>query len=365
MYPAIANPTDPLVFDRQDPLIPVGYGKRELTFFEKHRIERAIAKLDREAEENMERGDKNSAFSLWYRSLRLSRALETQTEIKTLGKIGEIAWKENLGEDVRNIANRLIAIEAEQKSDRQLAEESLNALAAAFESVRYLDKAIEVYQQILQKSDVKKAKTTDRLGELYLAIFDYDNAAKIYEDKLSKNELSKQQEKILQTLIDIYDRSGKKHKSIAVKKRAIEYFQAINKPARIAALERAIAKDYQTTGKTAQAIATYRQAFTTALNNQQLALAISSLVEVGKIHQKQNNLERAIDTHKQLLTVQQDADDYYGLVNTYDALGNIYLKLNQIKFARQSLLEGLAIAETINYRTDYYRDRLKQLQSIN
>ncbi|MEM8829264.1 MAG: hypothetical protein AAGE96_07900 [Cyanobacteria bacterium P01_G01_bin.19] len=361
---AIAEPGDPLVFDRQDPLIPVGYEKRKLTSFEKYRIERAIARLNQDGEEELDRGNTEAAFSLWYRSLRLSRALDRITEIKTLGKIGAIAWKENSTEDVRNIANRLIAIEAEQNSDRQLVEESLTALARAFESVRYLDKAIEVYQQILQNSDVDRAAITERLGELYLAIFDYSNAAKIYEDKLNK-ESSKQQAKTLQTLIDIYDRSGQNQKSIAVKQRLSEYYRSINKPARIAALEKAIARNYQASGQIERAIATYRQAFDTASNNQQLALAISSLVEVGKLHQKQNNLERAINTYKQLLTVQQNAYDYYGLVNTHDALGNIYLKLDQIEFARQSFVAGLAIAETINYRTDYLRDRLQQFQAID
>ena len=122
--------------DKGDLLIPPGYGRRELTSFEQYRIEETIPELDRAAEAELEQGNDNEAMKLWYRRLMLTRALDPILEIEALGEIGAIAWKENRGTDVRNIAERLIAIEEESVGKISL--DALDKLATAYQQVRYL-----------------------------------------------------------------------------------------------------------------------------------------------------------------------------------------------------------------------------------
>ncbi len=357
---AITQPVDPLIIDRQDPLIPKGYGRRELSSFEKYRIQKEIANLDKAAKDELDRGNTSYAMELWYRRLRLTRLIDTKAEIKALGKVGAIAWSENLGIDVRNIANRLIAIQTEKSADRELSPELLNDLASAYESVRYLDKAIDVYQQKLVKDKARKGETLDKLGELYLGIFDYENAALVYQEKLAKNA-PKDREVILKTLIDIYDSAGETDRSITTKKRLIEQYIEEAKHDRIPALEIAIARDYETLKQDKKAIATYSKAFETASKTKQLAIANDALIRLGKLYQKQSNLEQAIDTYNKLLTIQQQSYNYYGLINTYDTLGSVYLKLSQPKKAKQSFQQGLDIAQTIDYKVDYFSNKIKML----
>ena len=354
---SLTQPTDPLVIDRNDPLIPQGYGRRELSSFEKYRIQKEIANLDKAAKNKLDRGNTTLAMELWYRQLRLARIIGTKAEIKALGKVGAIAWSENLGTDVRNIADRLITIQADENKNKELSPELLGGLASAYESVRYLDKAIDAYQQKLDQDQATESKTLDKLGQLYLGIFDYENAALIYQEKLAKKKIE-DREAVLKTLKDIYDSAGETNKSIATKQQLIKQYINQNKKQKIPALEIAIAHDYETLKQDKKAIAAYRKAWETASKAKQLALASEALIGIGKLHQEQGNLERAIDTYNKLLVIQQQSYNYYGLINTYDTLGKISLKSNQIDKAKQYFEQGLEIAKTLDYKIEYFRDQI-------
>ena len=359
---AIAKPSDPLTFDRQDPLIPQGYGRRELSSFEKYRLAREMIKLDDMAQAELAQGNEALAMQLWYRQLRLSRAIDLKTEIETLGKVGTVAWSENLGDDVRNIADRLIVIQTEADDQDNFTAELLATLARAYESIKYLDKAIEINQQILTNNQASRLETLKKLGELYLAIFDYDNAAIIYQEIQEQDDiLPQQQVKIWQTLAKIYDQNGKANQSIAIKKKLINYYWQAQQYKPIASLEIAIAHDYRSLKQMDQAIAAYEQAFDTAISNQQLAIASNSLLALSKIYQQQGNWNQAIKTSQKLLSMQQQAYDFYGLVNTYNALGNIYLNLNQTQAAKQSFQQALTIAKEIDYQVKKIQDQIKKL----
>lgn len=358
------QPDNPLTVDRQDPLIPTGYGRRELTSFEKYRINQAIAQLDRAAKAELERDNLDRAMELWYRQLRLTRIFDRQAEIETLGEIGEIAWTENRREDVRNIANRLIAIHTEITAEKELDANLLSRFGVAYQQVRYLDKAINIYQQILANSReannrVAEYNNLETLGRLYLAIFDYDNAANIYQQLLSNNTSAEKEETYLQTLINIYDRTKQTNKSILAKKRLIEQYIDDQKINKTPALEIAIAQDYETLKQTDVASEFYNKALTTASTTKQLALASDALIRLGKLYQEKNDLERAIDTYTKLSDFQQQSDNYYGLVNTYDALGNLYLKLDRKHQAQQYFQQGLDLAKNLNYKVEYFNNRIK------
>jgi tetratricopeptide (TPR) repeat protein len=357
---AIAQSDNPLLFDRQDPIIPMGYGKRELSSFEKYRLEKAIAKLDRDAQNELEQNRVDAAMELWYRRLRLTRLIDTEVEIEALGKVGAIAWSENRSLDVRNIANRLMAIQTES-TDSKRSLLLLAPLAIAYEQVRYLDRAAAIYQQILATEKTPQAKTLEKLGQLYLGIFDYDRAAAIYQQILGQKTSTQQQEPILKTLIEIYHHTKQISQAIAAQEQLIQQYFQNQKNNQIPALEIAIARDYQALKQTNKALEAYNRAFEEASATKQLAIASDALIGKVSLYQQQGNLEQAINTYNKLLVIQQQAYNYYGLVNTYDSLGKISLKLNQNKKAKDFFQLGLSIAEKLDYKAKYFRDRLKSL----
>ena len=358
---------NPLIFDRQDPLIPKGYGKRELSSFEKFRIEREISRLKMMADLEYDRRNLDRAMELWYRQLRLTRAIDLQTEIVSLGEIGAIAWQENRSQDVKNIASRLIAIQSEIETSNSFNSPTWENLAVAYEEVKYLDKAIDVYQIILaeedrEESSLKQEEIVDRLGELYLAIFDYRNAAQVYQKKFQDNPQAKDRESQLQRLIKIYEGGKLTNKAIATRKLLIEQYLQAEKQQQIAVLKMANAKDLESLQKFDRAITIYQEVFEAASNMQQLALAGDALDRMGNLYRQQEDLERAIDTYQTLLVIRQQADNYYDAIDTYDILGKIHLKLERLKIAKKFFELGLKQAQDLDYRVDYFRQQLSTFE---
>ena len=345
--------------DKSDRLIPPGYGRRELTSFEKYRIEKTIPELDRAAEAQLKQGNDNEAFKLWYRRLMLTRALDPIQEIEGLGEIGAIAWKENRGTDVRNIAERLIAIEEELAG--KISFDTLNKLATAYEQVRYLDKATGIYQQIVvdskkQNDPIAEQKNLETLGELYLARFEYSQAADVYQELLTFTEANESKALYLQNLADIYDSLGQPKQAIAVKQRLIAL--ADTQTSKIADLQSEIARDYEALNQIDEATQAYDRALLIALADRELATASDILSRLGEIY-RDEQIDKAIATYNKLLEVQQQSYNDYGMLDTYDTLGKIYLNLDKIK-ARQYFQQGLELAISLNDRVKYFQDAIEQ-----
>ncbi len=348
-----------LTVDKSDLLIPPGYGRRKLTSFEKYRIEETIPELDRAAEAELKQGNGDEAMKLWYRRLMLTRALDRIQEIEGLGKIGAIAWKENRGTDVRNIAERLIAIEEELAG--KISFNVLDKLATAYQQVRYLDKATGIYQQIVvnsrkQDDPIAEQKNLETLGELYLARFNYSQAAGIYQELLGLTEANESKAVYLQNLAEIYDRTEQPEQAIAVNKRLIAL--ADTQTSKIADLLSAIARNYETLNRTDEAIEAYSRALEIAFTNRELATASDILSRLGQIYQG----EQAIATYNKLLEIQQQSYNYYGMLDTYDILGKIYLDSDKTK-AKQYFQQGLELATSLNYKVEHFSDAIERVNN--
>ncbi|MEM6612054.1 MAG: tetratricopeptide repeat protein [Cyanobacteria bacterium P01_C01_bin.72] len=365
------NPLD-IEIDQSDRVIPLGYGKRQLSAFEIRRIKQEMAQLNRAAKAELKQSNSEEAFELWYRQLKLARAVGTVTEIETLGEVGAIAWKENRSEDLRNIANRLITVESTVESTRETEQPSIQMwqkLATAYQQVRYLEEAIAIYQQILARNQAiadsaAVESNLQTLGELYLAQFNYSEAAVTYQNLLALAQAKPQpDDKIdsyLQTLANIYDRTAQTKLAISTKKRLIKSYTAAEKTAASAQLELEIALDYETLNQVAKSVTAYEQAFTLASTAQQYAIANDALTGLGKLYQRQGEQQQTIDTFERLLDLQRQAYNYYGLVNTYDTLGKIHLESAQKQQAKQYFQEALEIAKDLNYKVEYFNQKIQQ-----
>jgi tetratricopeptide (TPR) repeat protein len=361
--------------DARDPVIPPGYGKRELSSFEIYRIEREIKKLDQNAQAEQQQGNTDKAFELWYRQLKLARAINPEMEITALGNIGAIAWQENRAEDLRNIANRLIGIEQEI-SLKDSSPKLLKHFAKAYEQVKYLEQAIAIYQQILsnhQQQDNQGAvrENLETLGTLYVAQFNYPEAALTYQELLSLAEPkssaapSKRVDFYLNTLIDLYDRTNQIKPAIATRKRLIANYTKSKKLEPVAGLQLAIAHDYAALNQTKKAQVAYEQALELASASQQLAIASNALDSLGKLYLQSGQDQKAIATLTELLKIQQQSYNHYGLINTYDTLGKISLASGQKKSAKDYFQQALNLAQTLNYKVEYFKRQIAQLTAKN
>lgn len=364
---AIAQPENYLEkIEGRDPLIPQAYGKRALSSWEKYRIKQKIQELEQTATLAIEQDEIDRAMKLRYRQLNLIRVLDTTAEIKALAQVGAIAWSENRRQDLRNIAQRLVDIEAESTEKNQVSLKMAHQLAIAYQEIHYTDRAIAIYQQILAKQKpagnvLVTQETLATLGRLYLAIFDYENARVIYQQLLTNASNQQQQETYLLTLIKIQENSGKLDQAIANRNRLISQYLPQKKLSAIAHLKMAIARDYQTLQHSKLAINTYQEAWQISLKTKQLEISSNALNSLGQIYQQENLWQQAIWNYQQLIPIQEQANNYYGLINTYDTLGKINLQLKQNSAAKKYFQQGLSLAKTLNHQTEYFNHQLNQI----
>jgi tetratricopeptide (TPR) repeat protein len=357
-----------------DPLLPPPNIQRDLSVLELKRIKQEITNLNQQAISELAAGNQETAFELWYRELKLQRALGTAAEVKALGRIGNIAWQQNRGVELREIAQRLINIEQKARTENKLDQELLFAMGTAYQQVKYLDPAINIYQTILQKARQQADLTAEinnleQLGNLHLAKFDYLSAASIYEElltlkaNLNQENNSNQLETYLTKLVTIYHQLEQPKAAIEIQKQLIEKYLAEARITSVAALKIAVGNDYQSLQQPQLASQYYQEAYTLAQSLTQLALAAEALTQLAQVYQQVNQPELAIATYQQLIYTEQQSNNFYGLINAYDNLGKTYLKIENYSQALVSFEAGLALAESLNYRTDYFAEKIKQTKS--
>lgn len=357
--------SNPLETTQSDPLLPQSSIKRSLTPLEQKRVREATVEIDTQAKVEFAAGNQEEAFQLWYRELRLQRALSRKEEITALARVGAIAWENNLSQHLRFITQRLVTIEEEATAKESLTPQLLDSLAKAYEQVRDVDKAIAIYQKILtntrKQDDIETEKLTlETLGKLYLAKFDYVQAAKIYEELLSLVP-TEVETAYLRQLAEIYDRLSQPVKALGIKEQLAQKYLNNQQLEELAALKISLAENYQATQQLEKASQNYQEAYALAKSLQQLALTEDSLKKLAQLYSDRHQSDRALQTYQELLKVQQKSYNFYGLMNTYDRIANVYWQQNNYTQALTAFEQGLTIAESLNYRVDYFTGQINKI----
>jgi tetratricopeptide (TPR) repeat protein len=358
---------NPLEVNVPDPLLP--QGDLPLSPSDKDRLQKATDDLNNQATNLLQEDKEEEAFDLWYRELRLRRQLGQLEEVPALGRVGEIAWQKNRKTDLQIISNRLKAIEQEASAKQKLEPDLLQVLGKAYQQVRELDLALAIYQKLLvnvrQNKNIEAQKETLKIiGQLNLSRFDYANAAQVYEELLAiakTEEDTLNQGIYLNQLAEIYQESSQPANGLKVKLQLAETYDKQSKNRELAELKLSIANDYQLLDRPEPASDNYREAFQLAWSLQDFALASQALNKLGYLYQQYQQIDAALQIYQQLIKVEQKAYNFYGLMNTYDRLGQIYLEQNNYALALNSFRKGLEIAKSLNYQEDYFLAKIAQV----
>lgn len=364
---------DPLITPQKDPLLPPSNLERELSPLEKKRIKIEIAALEVEANNQLEQGNQKQAFKLWFRQLRLYRAINPLQEIIALGKVGQIAWQANQRPELKVITRRLNIIDEDLKAEKKFPTELLIALGTSYQQVRDLNSAIAIYHtlltQVRQENNLQlKQQYLETLGKLYLNKFDYSQAAIIYQKLVTfvKIDLVEQPEKLknyLSKLIKIYNYTKQPKQAILVKEELVDYYLSQGQNNQIASIKIALGDDYQSLDKIELAVKSYQEAVTLGQSWQQIALVTEALQKLGDLYQKQEQYALAIETYQNLINAEMLAYNYYGVMNGYDRLGQLYYNLKDYNQALMVLTQGLNIAQSINYQVSYFTDFINKVKA--
>ncbi|WP_171572447.1 tetratricopeptide repeat protein [Leptolyngbya sp. Cla-17] len=112
-------PSNPLEITQPDPLIPYDYKDRPLTAQEIRQLRVGANRLAIIGATKLEQGDRVAAFNAWNRELRFRRLAGPLTEeVLTLGRVGDVAWRESDTTQLRWITKRLDEILAKMQTDQ-------------------------------------------------------------------------------------------------------------------------------------------------------------------------------------------------------------------------------------------------------
>lgn len=370
---AQGNLQNPLEITTIDPLLPSGAEARELTNQERRQLTNRLARLDQQAKVFLQAGDLENATLVWNRLLRLSRSLGTIPEIQALGRIGDIAWNQNITKQVNTISDRLQAIQRLTTQQEKLDLTTLQALGTAYQQLRSPTLAVPIYRQILaqaqERQDINATETNLRiLGQLHMDWFDYPQAAITYQElfdfSIKINDLANQVI-YLEELAYIYDQLKDQEKSIAIKQKLIVYYQA--KPelqVKIPAVLITIAASYTTLRNPQAAKDNYQLAYEIAIASKQFAAARDALQGLALLYQTYNQPITALQIYRILIQVNQQSYDYYYSMNTYDQMGQIYLQQKDYSQALNVFTEGLKIARLLQYQEIYFSAQVERTRNL-
>ncbi|NEO92970.1 MAG: tetratricopeptide repeat protein [Moorea sp. SIO3G5] len=380
------NP-NPLELTAPDPLLPSLSPEEPLNPSERSRLSEALDELNAEAQAEFNAGNQSKAFDIWYREIRLRRVLgDPVAEVQTLGRVGGVAWNENNKQSVQLITARLEEIQQENEAQDSINLPLLKALGKAYEQIRVPGQALTVYEQILadarnQEDMAAVEATLKTMGELHMAWFDYPKAAETYEELLAQAQNQAQNQRdvpleplrerineevaYLQELAYIYDQDQQPDQALPKKQQLVDIYLSQGNDTQIPALKIAIASDYNSLNQPEKASQTYQEAYALAWSLQQFAHASEALQPLAELYLTSKQPEFALQVYEVLLQVEQQSYNYYGLMNTYDKIGQTYLDMNNYPQALAAFQKGLDLAESLQHREAYFVNKIQLVNREN
>ena len=381
--PDIFSP-NPLESTQPDPLLPNPPTTRTVTGEKREELSQELDQLNVEAAALLAAGETTKAFEIWNRELRLHRYLGKAEELAALSRVAEIAWNNSQKLQVQWITKRLETLRPEIKEQEPPNLELLQALGSAFNTVRAKDSGVEIYQQVIsearkQEDVVTLKQTLTAVGEIYLNWLDYDNAAIAYEELLevqqqSNLELSEiettnflisgnfEQANTLKQLAFIYNQGGKPLQAITAKERLVDFYEGQQNIAEVPEIKISIAEDYEELGRLNLASQYYQEAYSVAQSIQQFLTASDALENLAALYLSQDEKEAAIEIYKVQLLMDQQFFNVYGMMETYDRMGQVYAQLKAHGLAMSSFQRGLELSRQLGgYRESYFLQKLDKL----
>ncbi len=358
---------NPLEIKTPDPLLPKIPKRGSLSPEQQSQLRSALDQLNAQATAKLQAGQADEAFEIWYRELRLRRALSPVEEVQALGRVGEIAWQRMRKYDSQIIGVRLQEIQREAEDKKLLNLELLQALGTAYQQVQLAEAAAKVYQQILaqqrQRGDTgSQEETLTTLAQQQMAWMDYAKAAVTYEELLAlatSQGDSVKQFNYLQQLIFVYDKAKQPDNALRTKLKLLQTYQSADP--RIPALIVAIGSDYEALNKPNEASQNYQQAYELARVSQQFAYASDALRKLAALYRSHNQPQSALQVYDVLLKIEQQTYNYYGLMDAYDLMGQIYLEQKQYPQALAAFQQGLALAQSLQYQENYFNTQIERV----
>jgi tetratricopeptide (TPR) repeat protein len=344
---------------------------RPLSPLERRLLRESLDKMNAEALIKLNTGNESAAFNIWYKELALRRYLGQEEEIPALGRVGAIAWNRDRTDDVRSFTQRINTLQQDTATKGKLTPETLPIYAQAYQELHSLDDSLNIYEKMLANARASGDKLAqeellNKIGELHLSRFDYPKAAPIYEELLDIVQARSDSLKegvYLQKLAEIYREMLQPANSVKYKEELVNNYLKNQKVQELPTLKISIGQDYEALKQLEKASQSYQEAYSLAWSLLQFGTAGDALSRLGKLYENSQQYDLALQIYQELIKVQQRGYDYYGLMVTYDRIGEIHLIQKNQPQALNSFQKGLELAKAISYKEEYFTNKIVQVNS--
>ncbi|MDF5713581.1 MAG: hypothetical protein PUP93_06750 [Rhizonema sp. NSF051] len=367
-------PPNPLEITVPDPLLPKLLPNQPLTPEQRQKLEVALDELNQQAAAKLQADDREAAFDIWNRELRLRQALGPLAEVQALSRVGEIAWRRNQRLEVQYITQRLQTIQKLSLFPIANNLQLLQAVGQAYRQVRDAKLTIEVYNQMLamarqQRDTSAEIETLKTIGEVNLSWLDYPKAAATYEQLLKLADSQgdhDNQVTYLQQLAYIYEQENELQKSVKIRNQLADIYQQENNLNQLVVLKQAIASDYQSLAHNnpvllKEAFKNYQQAYTIAWQLQQYVRASEALQKLIALYRSQGQTQEALQASKILVQTEEQSVNFYGLMKAYDQIGQIHVQRKDYPQARIAFQKGLELAQQLKSDETYFTQQIQKV----
>ena len=320
------------------------------------------------------------AFELWNRELRLRRLIGLSDELIALERVGEIAWKEEefyqlqvISRRLRDLQYDLLGDPFEENPDRPAPDlTTLRLLADAFAAVRDRESAVDAYEYLLadahdREDIIVEEETLRTIGELNYGDLNYEDAVIDYEELVDLADARGDQASrvfYLERLAFMYDQLERPSDAIRIKQALVLYYQAIADVPRTTALYIALGNDFAATGEIAAAEQNYVSAYGLAWDAKQFYRAGEAIDRLAELYDREARYEDALKTYRIAIDIDTISNDRYGLMVTYDTIGQLYQRLNAYAQALDAYQRGLEVAQQISSRTSYFQFQIDTVSRL-
>ncbi len=370
LQPEVRDPflADPLADNPRDPLLPTPSVDRPLSPLELYALEQDLNQLAREAEALAEADQPEAAKEQWMREVRLRRVLGIEAELEAIDRVAQWLRDTIATQELQLLSARLDQIlptlDPAQPGDRA----QLAAMANTYTTLGNVETAATLRRTLAEEALARGDSGEHRaqlesLATLYADWFYFPEAAATYGELVAlaqgegDDELGfwvRQIENL--EFAQQFEAALEAQQPLLLRYRAEEDLWP-----RMAALQYAMAQNHQRLGDVETASRQYQLAYTNAIGSRQLEIAAQTLNALASLYRQLEQWPDVDYLYQQLLTVERQALDAYGLMETFDQIGQLYEQSGNLDGAMQAYQEGLALAKQINHRQDYFAAQVDRL----
>lgn len=372
LRPEVRDPflADPLQDRPRDPLLPTPIVDRPLSPLELLALEQALDELALEAEALSAAGENEAALESWMREVRLRRVLGLDPELAAIDRVAQWLRETNATQEIQLLTARLAVIQAEFDIDQASDRDRLSAMADTYTTLGQVETAADLRRSLaeaaLDRGDrAEHQAQLEALALIYDDWFYFPEAAATYGELVALAQAQGDEEAqiaFLQRQIYNLEQGQDWNGALAGQQQLLRLYNAEEERwPLVAAVQTQMAQHQRTLGDLEGASRQYQTAYSNAIARQQFEVSAEALRGLASLYQDLGRLPDVDYLYQQLILVERQAMNAYGLMDTFDQLGQLYELAEDPQRARLAYEEGLILATQLRHRQDYFATQIQRL----